>query len=357
MENNNTLSGLNEGDFVGRVGGRDTSLCVLANSLGAEMAITNYGAKIVSLMVPDRQGKLTDVVTGHPSLAEYEHSEEPYFGSICGRYANRIANGQFTLDGVTYHLPINNGPNCLHGGIQGFNARVWDLEKVNSHKARLRYTAADGEEGFPGEFSVEVTYELSDHNEVIISYKAKTTKPTVFNLTNHSYFNLSGVGDPSILDHVVTINADYYLPTDDTAIPFGAPEKVEGTPMDFRTPHTIGERIEEPNTQLKYGRGYDHTFILNKTDGELSFCARCTSPKSGITMECHTTQPGVQLYTGNWMTGNFAGKNGKHYPMRAALCFETQHFPDSPNKPDYPSTVLRPGEEFKSKTIYRFTAE
>lgn len=358
MENEHTLSGLMPKDFRTQIDGKDTELCTLTNKNGVELAITNYGAKIVSLMVPDRNGKLTDVVTGHKSIEDYLTSEEPYFGAICGRYGNRIARGSFTLDGVVYdQLAINNGPNSLHGGIKGFNFKVWDIEKKDEQTIELHYTSADGEEGFPGELQTTVTYRLTDDNEVVISYHAVTNKPTVLNLTNHSYFNLSGAGDPYIGDHLLTIHADYYLPTDNTAIPYGPKEKVEGTPMDFRTPHEVGERINDDFEQLIFGKGYDHTYVLNKEGNELSFCARCSSPKTGIVMETYTTEPGVQLYTGNWMTGNFEGKPGQRYPERAALCLETQHFPDSPNKPEYPTTVLRPGETFISQTIYKFSLE
>lgn len=355
MKNSITLSGLSTENFSKRIDGKETVLYTLTNKEGAELAVTNYGAKIVSLMVPDRDRKLTDVVTGHPSINDYLTSEEPYFGAICGRYGNRIAAGKFTLDGVIYdQLAINNGPNSLHGGIKGFNAVVWDIERKDEQTVELKYTSKDGEEGFPGALQVSVTYHLTDENEVIISYRAITDKPTVVNLTNHSYFNLSGAGDPYIGDHILTLNADYYLPTDSTAIPYGPKEKVEGTPMDFRTPQEVGARINEHFEQLIFGKGYDHTYILNKEGNELSLCACCSSPKTGIVMETYTTEPGVQLYTGNWMTGNFEGKNGQRYPERAALCLETQHFPDSPNKPTYPTTTLRPGEVFLSTTIYKF---
>lgn len=355
MKNKNTLSGLSFSNFIKSIDGKETALYTLRNAGGAELAITNYGAKIVSLMVPDQAGNMTDVVTGHNSIDEYLTSEEPYFGAICGRYGNRIAKGRFTLDGVTYDkLPINNGPNCLHGGIKGFNAHVWDARQTDAQTIELTYVSADGEEGFPGTLTTTVTYHLTDSNEVVINYRATTDKPTVLNLTNHSYFNLSGAGDPSVNDHRLTINADYYLPTDQTAIPYGPKERVEGTPMDFRQAHEVGERIDEPFEQLIFGKGYDHTYILNKEGDELSFCACCESPKTGIVMEVYTTQPGVQLYTGNWMTGDFAGKNGQRYPARAALCLETQHFPDSPNHPDYPTTALRPGELFQSTTVYKF---
>lgn len=355
MKNENTLSGLSAANFSKQIDGKETALYVLSNRAGAEVAITNYGAKIVSIMVPDRDGNMVDVVAGHNSIDEYLTSEEPYFGAVCGRYANRIAKGKFSIDGIVYDkLAINNGPNSLHGGIKGFNSVVWDANLVDDSTLELRYVSVDGEEGFPGELSVCVTYHLLDGNDFLITYMATTDKATVLNLTNHSYFNLSGAGDPSVGDHMLTINADYYLPTDNTAIPYGPMEKVEGTPMDFRTPHLVGERIDDNFEQLIFGKGYDHTYVINKNDEEMSFCARCSSPKSGIVMEVLTTQPGVQLYTGNWMTGDFVGKNGQRYPARAALCLETQHFPDSPNRPEYPSTTLRPGNQFRSSTMFRF---
>ena len=356
MKNEQTLSGLNTSDFQKVVDGKETSLCVLTNKSGSELTILNYGAKIVSLSVPDKNGNLTDVVTGHSSIEDYLSSEEPYFGAICGRYGNRIAKGRFTIDYVLYDkLAINNGPNSLHGGIKGFNSIVWDMKQIDNQTVELKYSSADGEEGYPGQLETTLTYRLTDDNEVVISYKAVTDKATVLNLTNHSYFNLSGAGDSYIGDHQLQINADYYLPTDDTAIPYGPKEKVEDTPMDFRTLKEVGERINEDFEQLIFGKGYDHTYILNKEDNELSFCARCISRKTGIVMDTFTTEPGVQLYTGNWMTGNLEGKNGQRYPMRAALCLETQHFPDSPNKPEYPSTLLRPGEVFESQTVYKFS--
>ena len=349
------LSGLDATKFSKEIDGKPTALYILQNKKGLEIAITNYGAKIISILVPDKNGKPTDVVLGHDSIDDYLSSEEAYFGAVCGRYGNRIAKGKFTLEGVTYDkLAVNNGPNSLHGGVKGFNAVVWDAEQIDDRTLKLTYVSADGEEGFPGRLVTTVTYHLSDNDELVISYEAETDKPTVLNLTNHSYFNLSGAGDPSVADHILEIAADTYLPTDETAIPYGAAETVEGTPMDFRTPHRVGERIDEPFQQLIWARGYDHTYILNKKAGELSFCARCSSPKTGIVMETYTTQPGVQLYTGNWMTGNMRGKFDQRYPARAALCLETQHFPDSPNKPEYPSTVLRPGEKYEQTTIYRF---
>ncbi|MDR1557506.1 MAG: galactose mutarotase [Tannerellaceae bacterium] len=358
MENRKTRSGLNIADFNKQTDGKETWLCVLSNQKGSELTVLNYGAKIVSLLVPDKNGKEVDVVTGHPSIEEYLASEEPYFGAVCGRYGNRIAGGRFELDGKVYdRLAINNGPNNLHGGIKGFHAVVWDMQQTDAQTVELSYTSADGEEGFPGNLQTTVTYHLSDNNEVEISYQALTDQPTVLNLTNHSYFNLSGAGDPGIGDHLLTIHADDYLPTDHTAIPYGPKAKVEGTPMDFRSPHEIGARIHEAFEQLVFGNGYDHTYVLNKEGSELSFCARCVSPRTGIRMDVFTTEPGVQLYTGNWMTGNFTGKNGQSYPRRSAFCLETQHFPDSPNKPGYPSVVLRPGEVFRSRTLFAFSIE
>lgn len=358
MKDGKTLSRLTIGNFEKQIDEKNTKLCVLTNRNGVEVTVLNYGAKLVSVWVPDKNGNFIDVVTGHNSIDEYLASEEPYFGAVCGRYGNRIAKGRFEIDGIVYDkLAINNGPNNLHGGIKGFNAVVWDMEQKDNQTVELTYTSADGEEGFPGTLHTTIVYHLTDDNAVEISYHAVTDKPTVLNLTNHSYFNLSGAGDPYIGDHLLTINADYYLPTDNTAIPYGPKEKVEGTPMDFRTPHEVGARINDNFEQLIFGKGYDHTYILNKENNELSFCARCVSPKTGIVMEAYTTEPGVQLYTGNWMTGNFVAKNGQRYPERAALCLETQHFPDSPNKPEYPTTILRPGETFESKTIFKFSVE
>lgn len=352
----NTMN-LNQIKFQTEVDHKKTDLFFLSNNSRMEMAVTNYGAKIVALMIKNKNGKAIDVVLGHDSIQDYINSEEAYFGSICGRYANRIAKGKFTLDNKEYTLAVNNGPNALHGGIKGFNAVVWDAVQRSENTLELTYTSKDGEEGYPGNLEVKVIYELTDQNELVIRYFAHTDKPTVLNLTNHSYFNLSGAGDPYIGDHTLRINAESYLPTDETSIPYGNPEKVAGTPFDFRNPHTIGERIDEQVEQLIWARGYDHTYILNKGEDAkiISFAAECSSPKSNIKMEIYTTEPGVQVYTGNWMSGNMRGKHDQRYPARAAVCFETQHFPDSPNKPEYPSTVLRPNEEFQSITAFKFS--
>ena len=347
-------AGLSQEAFRGVVDGKDVQLHTLINKAGAEAHFINQGAKLVSLVVPSRTG-YTDVVLGHDSLDEYIHSEEAYFGAICGRYANRIARGHFTIDGTSYELPINNGPNSLHGGLKGFNAVIWDGEELAPNKVAFTYTSPDGEEGYPGQLAVRVVYTLTDEGELCIEYEATTTHPTVVNLTNHAYFNLSGEGDPSVHDHTLEIFAKEYLPTDETAIPYGAPAAVAGMPMDFSTPHLIGERIDTDTDQLRWARGYDHTYILDKELGKLAIASRCSSPKTGIVMEVYTDQPGVQLYTGNWMSGNLRGKHDHRYPARAALCLETQHYPDSPNKPEYPSTRLNPGETFRSTTIFRFT--
>lgn len=354
MQTELTKSKLNPTNFSGKVDSKDVKMYVLSNKNGLEATVINYGAKIVSLSVPDKNGQLTDVVLGHNNLNEYLNSEEPYFGAVCGRTGNRIAKGKFTLDGTIYELAINNGPNNLHGGLKGFNAVVWDAKQTDHQTLELTYLSKDGEEGFPGNLNVKMIYKLTDDNSFDIDYEATTDKATILNLTNHSYFNLSGEGDPTINDHILVMHASSYLPTDDTAIPYEA-EPVKGTPFDFTTPHTIGERIEEDFEQLHFGKGYDHTMVLDKKEDELALAVECFSPKSGIQMNISTTEPGVQIYTGNWMTGNFEGKHGHRYPMRAAVCFETQHFPDSINKPEYPSVILRPGETFKSKTVHRFT--
>lgn len=356
MEDKMTKSGLHLSDFCKQVDGKDTSFCVLTNKARAEVVITNYGAKIVSLMVPDKNGNLVDVVLGHASIDDYLVSGEPTFGATCGRYANRIAKGRFVLDDIVYDkLAINNGPNSLHGGLRGFHFRVWKMEQLNEQSVQLEYVAADGEEGYPGELKATLVYTLTEDNSVVLDYKATTTKPTVVNLTNHSYFNLSGEGDRYIGDHELVINADYYLPTDETAIPYGPKEAVKGTPMDFTSAHLIGERINDDFQQLIFGKGYDHCYVLNKDDLSLSFAASAVSPQTGIKMDTYTTEPGVQLYTANWLNESIIGKNGHPYPERCSFCLETQHFPDSPNKPEYPSVVLRPGEEFKSQTIYKFS--
>lgn len=357
MENTKTLSGLNKKDFEKIVDGKKVELFILRNTSGSEMTITNLGGKIVSIMVPDKKGNMIDVVLGKSNIDDYMNDQEPYFGAVCGRTGNRIANGKFTLDGVDYQLAINNGPNSLHGGIKGFNSVVWDAKQLDAQTLELKYLSKDGEEGYPGNLNVTMIYKLTDNNSVDIDYSATTDKTTIINLTNHSYFNLSGEGDPYVGDHELQINAQTYLPTNEVAIPLGDPQSVEGTPFDFLSLHTIDERIEANDTQIEYGNGYDHTFVINKMDKELGFAAKAYSPKTGIVMETYTTEPGVQLYTANYLDGSFVGKNGHTYPKRSAFCLETQHYPDSINHPSYPTVVLRPGEEFKSSTKYKFSSK
>jgi aldose 1-epimerase len=351
-------------NFQKTVDGKPVDLFMLTNKNGLEMTVTNVGAIIASLHVPDKNGKLVDVVLGHDSIDNYLTSPEAYFGAICGRTANRIAGAKFTLDGQVYTLNANKAPNSLHGGLKGFNAVVWDAKQIDTQTIELTYLSEDGEEGYPGNLNVLVTYKLTDDNAVQIDFKATTDKATILNLANHSFFNLSGAGDEHIGDHLLQINADFYVPTDEAAIPYGKLESVEGTPMDFRTPHEIGARINDNFEQLIFGKGYDHNYCLNKTGHpspdtrhQLSFCAKAISPKTGIVMETYTTEPGVQLYTGNCLSGDYPVKDGKRYPERSAFCLETQHFPDSINNPNFPSTVLRPNETFVSQTIYKFSIE
>lgn len=337
--------------------GREARLYTLTNSSGMEVRITNYGGTITSIRVPDREGVMGEVTLGYDSLEKYL-AGSPFFGCIAGRYANRIAKGQFTLDGETYTLATNNGPNHLHGGLEGFDKKLWEADTFSEEGASgivLTYVSPDGEEGYPGTLSVEVTYTLTDENALQIDYEATTDKATVLNLTNHAYFNLKDAGATTALEHEMKIYADRYIPTDETNIPLGELAPVEGTPFDFRSPTTIGERIEGDDVQLENGFGYDHTYVLNKEGGGLELAVEVYEPETGRVMEVLTTEPGVQLYTGNHLNGNFVGRGDVTYERRSAFCLETQHYPDSPNQPDFPSTELRPGETFNSTTVYRFS--
>ena len=328
----------------------------LVNANGIELRALDYGAIIVSLRTPDRNGTLGDIVLGFDTLDGYVKSS-PYFGAVAGRYANRIAKGRFTLDGTTYHLAINNGPNSLHGGLKGFDKVVWRAEaRRDSSGAAIvfRYTSKDGEEGYPGTLNVQVTYTLTDRNELAIDYLATTDKATPVNLTQHSYFNLAGDGSGDVLGHVLTIDADRFIPIDSTSIPTGVVRPVAGTAFDLRKGVPIGAHIDEPDEQLKNAHGYDHTFVINRSGPGLVHAARVVEPVSGRTLDVATTEPGVQLYTGNFLDGTFAGKGGHVYNRRGAFCLETQHFPDSPNQPAFPSTILRPGAEYRSRTVYTF---
>ncbi|WP_228084986.1 aldose epimerase family protein [Mucilaginibacter sp. JRF] len=341
-------------DIKGNVDGKAVSLYTLKNSNGAKVAITNYGGRIVSLCVPDREGKLTDVVLGYDSLKSYQKKGEPYFGALIGRYGNRIAKGKFTLDGKPYQLDINDGVNTLHGGFKGFFARVWDVKKADNKTLELSYVSKDGEGGYPGTLTVDVTYELTDENELKIAYKATTDKATVINLTNHAYFNLNGHNGAEITNHQLYIAADRFTPVDSTLIPTGKLQPVKGTPFDFTSAKVIGHDIDADDQQLKYGKGYDHNFVLNQHDFEKPV-ATVSSPETGISMEVYTTEPGVQFYSGNFLNGaDQDGKGGIAYKHRSALCLETQHFPDSPNQPTFPTTTLKAGQEYKTYTTYKF---
>jgi aldose 1-epimerase len=349
---------IKESAFKGQHRGKATALYTLRNSNGLIVQITNFGAKIVSINVPDRKGNLADIVLGYETIDGYIKGN-PYFGAICGRYANRIANGKFIIDGKTYQLPVNNGPNSLHGGPEGFNNQMFDAKEVvktsGGEAVEMVYLSKDGEMGYPGTLTLKVIYTLTDSNELRLDYKAITDKATHVNICSHSFFNLAGEGNGDILGHELTIDADKFTPVSDILIPTGELKAVANTPMDFTKPTLVGKRIDADFDQLDYGKGYDHNWVLNKKKaGELSLAAVCFEPKSGRVMEVHTTQPGLQLYTGNWHDGSDKGKGGKAYGMRSALCLETQNFPDSPNKSNFPSTVLRPGEVYKHSCLYKF---
>jgi aldose 1-epimerase len=338
--------------------GTAVDLYVLTNKSGMEVAITNYGGTVTALKVPDRNGRLGDVLLGFDTLDGYL-GEHPHFGGTIGRYGNRIARGAFTLDGKHYTLARNNGENHLHGGLKGFDRAVWKAKEVSGaggEAMELSYVSKDGEEGYPGNLSVRVVYTLTDANELKIDYSATTDKDTVVNLTNHSYFNLAGQGEGDILQHQVRINATRFTPVDAGLIPTGELRAVSGTPFDFTKATAIGARINAADEQIKLGGGYDHNFVLSGGGGKLALAAEVYEPKTGRVMEVLTTQPGVQFYTGNFLDGTIRGKGGKVYQKRYGLCLETQHFPDSPNKPSFPSTVLKPGERYHSTTVYRFSA-
>ena len=340
--------------------GHHAYLYTLKNAAGMEVRITNYGGTIESIKVKDRNGKFGDVVLGFDKLSGYTSKlNTAYFGALIGRYGNRIAKGTFSLDGHTYHIPTNDGPNALHGGTVGFNKRVWDAKDVSTDKEpalELHYLSPDGEQVFPGNLSVTVRYSLDSNNGLHIDYQATTDKDTVLNLTNHSYFNLIGSGSATILTHKLTIDADRFTPIDSTLIPTGQLERVAKTPFDFRKATDIGAHIGARSEQLKLGKGYDHNFVLNHPGDLNHVAAMVQEPKSGRVLKVYTTQPGIQFYSGNFLEGNIHGIGGV-YRHRSALCLETQHFPDSPNRPSFPTTVLRPGEHFHQTTIYRFSTE
>ncbi|MFB2118209.1 aldose epimerase family protein [Parapedobacter sp. 2B3] len=342
--------------FEHQIDGKPTHLITLENNRGMAVALSDYGARVVSLIVPDKTGNPTDVVLGFDSIQGYLAADEIFHGVTVGRFANRLANGRFTIDGETFHVQPNNGPNALHGGAGGFHSRVWDRRVVQGEKADFYYVAADGEEGFPGQLSVMVKYRLTDDNELVITYRAETDKPTVINLTNHAFFNLNGEGNGDVLDHVLSIAADKYLPCDEHQIPTGELADVAGTPFDFTTAKPIGRDINQADEQLHTGHGYDHNYVVRPAAATTgASIATVIAPLTGIRMDVHTTEPGIQLYSGNFLTGSDVGKQGKPYGKHGAFCLETQHFPDAPNHPEFPSTLLLPGQVFQSETTYRFS--
>lgn len=338
-------------------GGQGVDLYTLANDAGMRVGILTFGGIIASLEVPDRRGRRANVVLGLSSLDGYAR-RSPHFGAVVGRFANRIAGGRFAIDGVRYRLDTNNGPNALHGGRNGFDKRVWQAADTEGETLILGYLSRDGEEGYPGNLAVKVAYRLGETDELRIDYQATTDQPTIVNLTNHSYFNLAGEGEGDVLDHVVSIDADFFTPTDATQIPTGELRPVRDTPFDFTTPRSVGERIRLDDEQLRLARGYDHNWVLRRADRSgVRPAARVFDPATGRILEVLTDRPGVQFYTGNSLTGELAGPSGRTYRQSDGLCFETQAFPDAPNQPAFPSAVLRPGEVFRSTTIFRFSTD
>jgi aldose 1-epimerase len=351
-----TESGLERCNFQTEVDGKQTDLFTLKNQNGMEVCVTNFGGRIVSIMVPDRDGKLQDVVLGFDSIQDYINKPSD-FGASIGRYANRIANGRFTLNDSTYQLPLNNFGHCLHGGPKGFQYRVYDAQQIDDKTLQLVYNAADGEEGFPGNITCKVTMALTEDNAIDIQYEAETDAPTIVNMTNHSYFNLDGDAQ-SNAEQLLTVNADEFTPVDSTYMTTGEILPVEGTPMDFRTPTPVGARIDNFEfEQLKNGNGYDHNWVLNTKGDVNQVCATLKSLKSGIVLDVYTSEPGIQVYTGNFLDGTLSGKHGVVYNKRASVCLETQKYPDAPNKPEWPSATLNPGEKYTSRCIYKFSVE
>ena len=348
---------LKASDFHTEIEGKKTDLYLLKNDK-IQVYITNYGGRIVNLLTPDSKGVMGDVVLGFKSIADYQKAKTPYHGCLIGRYGNRIAQGKFELDGTTYQLPINNNENHLHGGPNGFHNQVWEVVSADENSIVMTYLSKDGEMGYPGNLSVQVTYTINDKNELSIAYKATTDKATPVNLTNHAFFNLAGEAKGSINDHLLMINANHFTPVDKSLIPLGEIRSVEGSPFDFRKAKTIGRDLnqQDSDTQLSRGGGYDHNFILNKeSQGSMSLAARVVDPKSGRQMDVFTEEPGIQFYGGNFMDGSDVGKYGTKFKYRASFALETQHFPDSPNQPSFPSTILNPGETYQTKSIYRFS--
>ncbi|MCD6543335.1 MAG: galactose mutarotase [Flavobacteriaceae bacterium] len=346
-------------DFNTNLNGRKIQLFTLTNSNGVKVEITNFGGKVVSIIVPDRNGVFKDIVLGYDHIDDYI-SGNPYFGALIGRYGNRIAKGKFSLEGIEYQLVKNNGDNHLHGGITGFNDVVWDANFIDDSEEQyleLEYLSKDGEENYPGNLTVKVIYTLTEENELKISYHATTDKTTIINLTHHSFFNLRGEGNGDILDHELYINSDTFIPTNSESIPTGEIESVEGTPMDFRAFTVIGNRIENNDKQLQFGNGYDHNWVLKNKKNDIILAASAYEPESGRYMEVFTNQPGMQFYSGNFLDGNDVGKGGEKYNQRTAFCLETQHFPDSPNHPNFPSTILESDKKYAYTCIYKFSTK
>jgi aldose 1-epimerase len=347
--------GVTYADMKTTVDGKNVVHVTLRNKMGTEIGVISYGAIVTRWTAPDRTGRMADVVLGFDDLERYLKDNAPYFGAIVGRYGNRIGGARFTLDGRTYTLAANDGANHLHGGTRGFDKVLWDVKSASDSRGPgvvFTRTSADGEEGYPGTLKAQVTYTLTHKNELVVEYEATTDKPTVVNLTQHSYFNLAGQGSGDILGHEVRINADRFTPVDTTLIPTGELAPVDGTPFDFRKPTTIGARINSEHPQMEFGRGYDHNWVLARSGGGLSTAAEVFEPTSGRTLQVRTTEPGLQFYTGNFLDGTITGKDGRVYKHRYGFCLETQHFPDSPNKPKFPTTTLRPGETYRSQTVF-----
>lgn len=344
--------------FQQTIDGKQTDLYILKNKNNVQAAITNYGGRLISLLVPDKNGKMTDVIVGFDNVGAFTEGADTYFGATIGRYGNRIANGKFTLDGKEYSLATNNGANHLHGGEKGFSRVVWDAKQVDDKTLELTYLSEDMEEGYPGNLSVTVTYTLTDDNELKIDYNATTDKKTVVNLTNHAFFNLNGVGSGTVGEHVLQIFADRYTPVDSTLIPTGELAPVENTPFDFREPTAIGARIDQDNQQIKFGNGYDHNYVLNTgQEPGMTHAAKVVGNESGIVMDVYTEEPGIQFYSGNFLEGANTIKGGNKDEFRTAFCLETQHFPDSPNQPSFPSTTLDKGQTYSTTTTYKFSVQ
>lgn len=342
-------------NFQAEVDGKQTDLFTLKNKNGVEITVTNFGGRVVEFFAPDRNGEFVDIVLGHDHIDKYvNYVGERFLGATIGRFGNRIANGKFAIDGTEYQLAINNGPNCLHGGLKSFDMVVWDAVQVSPQLLELSYLSPDGEEGFPGNLTVKMTYELTDDNQFIVTHHATTDKKTVINLTHHSFFNLHGAGNGTINDHVLMLNADRLVAVNDVLIPTGELMPVEGTPMDFQQPTEIGSRVNEEFEQLKFGNGYDHCWVLKRTSAnETELAASVYEPQSGRFLEVFTSEPGIQFYGGNFFDGSTVGKENKPYNFRESFALETQHFPDSPNQPTFPTTLLEPGQEYKHVCIYK----